>query len=328
MKSKSFKLIIWFYRLTGITFGGISFGKNGTLIKSKFWYHFGTFGCCVHITTLLIITGIVFMNEFIQMSINSQFTIVKLVLLTWHIIRFVTITTITITNQKYGFKIIKILLKYSMTRLSKLKIIKIIWIIHVLICFTKLTYDLILSNHLMEFIINIYYNIMVIPLIYSISFISWMITINFTENIKIIRSRLNHDASHSIKTNYLIEANNFMTINFRKINKIDQYLAFGFITFAIGIMFCILQFVYLAVFTKIYNYSFYNILPLHCQVFIQLILNCFINGMIFDETQKLIYDLDNININVQNRKLFRALIFFRTSIRQIKYGFTIGGFAQ
>ena len=48
---------------------------------------------------------------------------------------------------------------------------------------------------------------------------------------------------------------------------------------------------------------------------------------VYEETSKLLNDLDNLNINVNDDLVVRALILFRTTINKNKCGFTIGGFA-
>ena len=61
---------------------------------------------------------------------------------------------------------------------------------------------------------------------------------------------------------------------------------------------------------------------LQFQQLIQLILSCFINGKLFNESIKLQSDLDNINIDVSDYKLFKTLIKFKTSVQRTKCGFT------
>ena len=114
------------------------------------------------------------------------------------------------------------------------------------------------------------------------------------------------------------------------INKIDKFLAFSFITLAVGIMLNIMSSVLFGFF--IHKFNLMNELLVFNLVFqlqqlIQLILNCFINGKVYEETTKLLNDLDNLNINVNDDLIVRSLILFRTTINKNKCGFTIGGFA-
>ena len=128
--------IIWFYRIIGIPFGGINFDKNGIIIKPKFWNYFGYFGCIFHCLVAAIILAETFMSQFFKQLIQSKFTWIKLVLFIWQWLRALTIITIVITNQKYGFKIAKTF-NDSLKSFNEIKQIKIIWIVHILICFLK-----------------------------------------------------------------------------------------------------------------------------------------------------------------------------------------------
>lgn len=128
---------------------------------------------------------------------------------------------------------------------------------------------------------------------------------------------------------YLIEAKNFMLINYKMINKINHFLFFGFIALAIGIVLKIMSSVYFKLFACKFNFLKKLIafnLVFQIQQLIELVLNCFINGKIYQETIKLLSDLDNININVNDDQLFNALILLKTSVTKTKCGFTIGGF--
>ena len=47
----------------------------------------------------------------------------------------------------------------------------------------------------------------------------------------------------------------------------------------------------------------------------------------YEQSIKLLNTLDNININVNDDQLLKALILLKTSINKTKMGFTIGSFA-
>ena len=130
-KSKFLSFVICFYRLIGISFGGIALDRNGDIIKSQFWYYFGWFGCCMYTVLLLffIISSFTY-NDYIINKINLY----KILTILWLYMFTSMIGSITIINQKYGLKIMKIVLKLSLTKFHKFKSIIIIWIIHLLIC--------------------------------------------------------------------------------------------------------------------------------------------------------------------------------------------------
>ena len=322
---KFLRFVINFYRIFGITFGGIALDKNGNIIKSKFWHNFGWLGFGLYSIPMayFIIASLSFKN--LKAIDSSLFMIINI---TWYITSLSMISSTLIIHHKYGFKISKIFIEHSLTKFTKLKLVKFIWISHNLITaliFILQTAFFPTASHISISFIS---NIMLIPLYNSVSFISWIISTNFTENIKIIRKYLIANAT-SMKINNLIQANNFMLINYKIINKIDKFLAFGFTTSAIAIVLNIMSSMFFALF--VYKLNLLNELLVYNLVFqlqqsVQLILNCFINGKVYKETTKLLNDLDNLNINVNDNLIVRALILFRTSINKNQCGFTIGGF--
>ena len=156
-----------------------------------------------------------------------------------------------------------------------------------------------------------------------------MISVGFSENIRIVRNYLTNNIM-SIGTYQLTHANRLLLINYKSIEKIDHLLALAFIFSAIGIMMTIMSLVYLGLFANKTPYATFlitfSLLNIILQV-VNLIFNCFFNGKIFEETQKLLSDLDNLNISINDDQLLKALIKLRMSVHKVKCGFTIGGFA-
>lgn len=324
--SKFLNFVLWFYRIIGVSFGGISLDERGTMIKSKFWCYYGWFGCCFHIIISLSITVITNTSGAFEDLWNSKFIIIKLLMFVTRILLGIMFISISLIIQKYGFKIMNILIKYSLKKFKRLKTIAIIWSIHLVMIFIVFTLAFSSRKNFVGFFISYYFEIILIPFMYLISFISWMISINFTENIKIVRKQLNDNDGKFVTANLLLESNNLIFVNFRKIQQINHYLNIGFINLVIGIIMSIFALVYsLISFTS--RIVFFRALPFSIEVSILLILNCLINGKILEETSKLICVLDNFTINVNNTQLYQSLISLRTSINKMKCGFTIGGFA-
>ena len=148
--------------------------------------------------------------------------------------------------------------------MDKLKLIAVIWFVHAIVCLSTFSVAFYIDIDLLNFITSYFFCIVFIALHYSISFLSWVISMNFTENIKMIRNLIAHNNDKFMTANFLNKANEFMTINYRKIHKVNQYLAFGFITSSIGIVIRMLQFVYMAIvflkhFLMIHRLVFYAI---------------------------------------------------------------------
>ena len=308
--------VIWFYRINGITFSGICVDDQ-RIIKSKFWYYFGYFGC-FHITTWMIVVFAYFIYSFKN---EKSFVIIETMILIGLLIKSVMVIFISIANQKHGFEIINILIKYSLTKFNKLKTIAIIWCIHLVMDIIMFVIAFSSSLNIFNFFIC-YYDIVFISLMCSISFMSWIVSANFTENIKIIRKRFNNNF---ITANLLNEAK-LIIICFENIKKIDQLLTMGFISLAAVIICTILQLVCLLTIFPL-NILFFRGLPFQLYLIILLIINCIINSNVMEETLRLHSALDNIKINVNNDQLYQSLISLKKSIYKLGCGFSIGGFA-
>ena len=118
--------------------------------------------------------------------------------------------------------------------------------------------------------------------------------------------------------------------SFAKNIVIDQYLPFNYIMTATGTVLIVMSTIYVWIFAskaKLLAFFLEFNIPIEIVQFISFILNCFFLEKLSKETQKLLNHLDNLNININDDTLFKALILFRTSIDKAKYGFTIGGFA-
>ena len=325
-QSQFFKFVIYFYRILGVTFSGISWDTNGNVIQSTFWYHFGWLGFVIYtIPITLFIIASTRKEKFQSMDLTVFWAINVI----WYLVACSMILSILIIHHKYGFEIFKMLTNHSLSKFTKLVKIKIIWIAHLIIFLLIFIFQssyMSEANYIFFAIVN---NLMLMPLYYSISFISWIASTNFTEDIKIVRKHLIENAV-LIKHNDLIQAKNFMSTKYKNMNKIDEFLSFGFLTSAIGIVLNIMASVYIGLFAYKLNLikkMFAITLVFQVQQLIQLILNCFINGNVYEETIKLLSHLDNININANDDQFCKALILLRTSINKTKCGFTIGGFA-
>jgi hypothetical protein len=60
---------------------------------------------------------------------------------------------------------------------------------------------------------------------------------------------------------------------------------------------------------------------------LKLIISCLINGLVYEENDKLYAVLDNINPKDIDEDEYKELLLFKIMSRETKFGFTIGGFA-
>ena len=59
----------------------------------------------------------------------------------------------------------------------------------------------------------------------------------------------------------------------------------------------------------------------------KLVISCFVNGLVYDESDKIMATLDNINAHDINDYQYRELLLFKSISRESNFGFSIGGFA-
>ncbi len=60
---------------------------------------------------------------------------------------------------------------------------------------------------------------------------------------------------------------------------------------------------------------------------LKLIISCLMNGLVYEETDKIYAVLDNINPKDINEDEYKEVLMFKSMSRETKFGFTIGGFA-
>ena len=59
----------------------------------------------------------------------------------------------------------------------------------------------------------------------------------------------------------------------------------------------------------------------------RLVINCMANGEVYEQCDKIMSLLDNINPGMFDEHTYREFIAFKGMSRDIHFGFTIGGFA-
>ena len=59
----------------------------------------------------------------------------------------------------------------------------------------------------------------------------------------------------------------------------------------------------------------------------KLIISCFINGLVHEESERIYFVLDNINSNELTESEFKEWLMYKNISRECRFGLTIGGFA-
>ena len=60
---------------------------------------------------------------------------------------------------------------------------------------------------------------------------------------------------------------------------------------------------------------------------VKLIISCFINGLVYEESERILTVLDAFRANDLSDSEFKELLLFKAISRETKFGITIGGFA-
>ena len=60
---------------------------------------------------------------------------------------------------------------------------------------------------------------------------------------------------------------------------------------------------------------------------IKLVISCLINGLVHEESEDIYAVLDNMNVEDMDERNYKKWLIFKNISREIKFGFTIGGFA-
>lgn len=181
--------VICFYRMIGVSFGGISLNQRGLLIKSKFWYYFGWFGCMFHVILTIINFGISYQIGIFKYLLDAKLMFITILTFFAKMLTSTIVISISMIYQKYGFNIVKIIIKYS-KQSNKLKLTAILWCFHMMMSIVTFIFDLDARMNIFRFLMVYYLDILLNPIMYSISLISWIISVNCIENIKLIRNQL------------------------------------------------------------------------------------------------------------------------------------------
>jgi len=70
------------------------------------------------------------------------------------------------------------------------------------------------------------------------------------------------------------------------------------------------------------NYAFRSITSV-----LKLIISCYINGLVHEESERIYSVLDNFNTRDLDEVQYKEWLMFKNILKDIKIGFTIGGFA-
>jgi len=186
------KVILWFLRIFGVTFGGLSIDSNGRIFVNKCYKFYGYI-----IIFIFVSLEIIKCYAWMRMVLTSHRPInVTLFALsyTMGILQSLQILSTLYTLNVQGFKIIKLCYHYMDIRILakfkfKLVLIFIFWIFQIICCFVLNTTNMFTTNKKILIIINIK-NIFTITSRYIISNIILIITLYSMQLLYVIQIKL------------------------------------------------------------------------------------------------------------------------------------------
>lgn len=107
-------------------------------------------------------------------------------------------------------------MKYSLTEFEKLKPLKKNWIFYFILNFIIFIAQSAVYRDAQLLFSSFGTNLIIVPILTSVSFILWMVSIGFSENIKFVRKYLTNNTM-TIRTHQLTHANKFLLISYKLI---------------------------------------------------------------------------------------------------------------
>jgi hypothetical protein len=186
---------IWFYRMLGITFGGISINSENKFFVNKYLKYYG-FLYTIVITLYNITVFLIFSTseEVLAAYKYGQVVVYWVVILINLLLIFQIMVNLWYLNLN-GMKFIEIFVQYDMNIGKNQIIIFIIWICHIIIPFVGIFYLLYASKMIITSSPMIVIAFWIFKWssffgVWAVPFISWILSIHFFEFLKGIKQTL------------------------------------------------------------------------------------------------------------------------------------------
>jgi hypothetical protein len=169
------KVLIYYYRIFGITFGGLV-ERNGELVVNEKFKLFGNLVTISLIGLYIITSRCVFDSRFFDQIYASGFTVVYYLIILCREIRDILVIINLYYYQFKGFELFKVLVEYKITKTKYKLFILILYVLHLsvqviyaLIYLTCFKTNLSLINAIISVFLNTYITIT----LFAIHFITW-----------------------------------------------------------------------------------------------------------------------------------------------------------
>ena len=241
----------WYYKLVGVHFGGYSLDRNGNFTKSFGWKLYGYLLIIVSSAILWYMTAIMMHTDEMKMIKKSNYPFLyELMFISW-LVRDTLMPLVTlIIGQKYGLKLIRLIMKYPIEN-RKLEIVfKSFWSIHIIACLSEVAFDyyhyfgLIKSNYLLNFlnlIVTVTEDFIYTSINYSISFLCWRISFSIYDRLKKMKKQLLKPKCNLYEL--IILRKQFLEMR-NELIQADSYTRFGFFVDCASITFTLMLNIY------------------------------------------------------------------------------------
>lgn len=125
-----------------------------------------------HIILTIINFGISYQIGIFKHELDAKLTIVTILMFFARMLISIIMISTSIIYQKHGFNIVKIIIKHSKVN-YQLKLIAIFWFFHIMISIIIFIFSLFTRINICTLVMAYYFEILLIPIMYSISLISF-----------------------------------------------------------------------------------------------------------------------------------------------------------
>lgn len=353
-------LYLWFYRLIGITFGGLSMTSDGKLHINKSLKYYGL--------GFAVVFGFGFITAFLYTLTTDRFRslyknsgkAVYYAVIFFYTSKLANNLIILLYLNRKGSALLKVFADFKMKTGTNQKIIFFGWLLHLVVPIFTLIHSFSVTdigiagvyyqfNYCVFWILSFYY-------FFVIPHIIWNFSVHFFEFLRDIRRQLKTEIakfnrnncsddvldnniilggrsaadSHRNSADKISELKKFYLKIKTAINDCDQSLSLVITTDIIQTIFGLMLSVWSYALVEEHK-SIQRLGNQFCidaiTMTIKLVISCFLNGLVYDESDKIMATLDAIDAKDIDDELFKEVLLFKTISRETTIGFTIGGFA-
>jgi hypothetical protein len=318
------KVMLYFYRVFGISFGGMSIStKTNTSQINKLWK---IFGFANNVLLLILIGAMIY---YLSLDHSKTFKYDKNIsfwLLLFNGFSYFAIVAInSLYLQFYGSAIHKLLLKYPINQKMFFWFITILSF-HILIPLITLTIDMVLMPkfEIMAFLTNFMNRFYFEIFSWTPSIITWFISIAVYEHLNCLRTTLMQ--GHFRNANTISTTRKKFVQTRDQICDIDSSISFVHLANVGFAIYGFLVQIFISLDYNIQIFKLYSIIFITVfENLIKVIISCIIHGLLHDRSDKVMSALHNIELQTAHEDVYKEALYFSSIKQNIPFGFTIAG---